>query len=111
MSRNIILGIWIDEILKYNAHCEYVQKKLSIGLFAVRQLKILPKFLLKTIYYSVFDSHINYSLIAWGGTYKYLLNPIIILQKMAIRIVCNKTYNYPTQELFKELKILNFGNL
>ena len=53
----------------------------------------------------------NYGIIIWGGTYKYLLSPIMIQQKKAIRIISNKPYNYPTENLFRSLKILTFENL
>ena len=34
------------------------------------------------------------------------MNPILLLQKKAIRIICNKGYRDHTSELFKEEKIL-----
>ena len=84
MEHTKFLGSWLDDKLNWKKHCENVQAKLSGGLFAMRKLKGLPKFLLKTVYYSLFDCHINYGIL-WGGTFKYLLNPIIVQQKKAIR--------------------------
>ena len=86
-------------------------KKLSSSLFALRKLSVLPQFLLRTIYYSIFDCHINYGLLLWGGTYTYLVKPLCIQQKKALRILCKKPYNFPSNELFKNQKILNLTRL
>ena len=67
--------------------------------------------MLRTIYYSIFDCHINYGLLLWGGTYQYLLRPIIVQQKKALRILCKKPYNYPSNDLFKCQKILTLSKL
>ena len=50
-------------------------------------------------------------IISLGGTFDYLLKPIKIQQKKAIRILCGKPYNYPTKDLFTEQKILSFEKL
>ena len=42
---------------------------------------------------------------------RYLLNPIYIKQKAAVRIVCNAKYNAHTEPLFKSTKILPLSKL
>ena len=49
--------------------------------------------------------------LAWGGTYKANLQRIVILQKRALRIVNNSTYDANTSPIFKELKLLKFHDI
>ena len=106
------LGIYIDEKLNWKYQVNYIHSQVCSGLYALRRLKLLlPKFLLKTIYFSLIESHLTYGLSVWGGAYASYLKPLYVLQKKSIRVICNKPYNYPTADLFKELKILNLSKL
>ena len=76
------LGIIIDDKLTWNKHIEHVHKKVSSGLYAIRMLKkLLPSLTLRTLYFSLINCHLIYGANLWGNTYKYLINPIVILQK------------------------------
>ena len=46
-----------------------------------------------------------------GGTYQTHLIRLVLLQKKAIRIVCNKPYIYPTNELFYNNRILKVPDI
>ncbi len=43
-------------------------------------------YILKTLYFSLVESYINYGLVAWGNSVH--INKVFKLQKRAIRIVC-----------------------
>ena len=49
--------------------------------------------------------------LACGDTYKANLQRIVILQKLALRIVNNSTYDANTSPIFKELKLLKFHDI
>ena len=57
------------------------------------------------------SSHLYYCNLAWGGTFKANLQRIVILQKRALRIVNNSTYDANTSPIFKELKLLKFHDI
>lgn len=61
---------------------------------------------LKSIYYSLFHSHLIYGISVWGLASVSLTNKIFQLQKKAVRIVSKSDYLAHTNPLFKELKIL-----
>ena len=75
------LGIKIDENLKWRHHINEVSSKLVMAnaiLFKIRNY-LNPK-ILRSIYFAIFESHLNYSFIVWAqnpGSIKRL----IILQK------------------------------
>ena len=66
---------------------------------------------MKTVYYSLFHSKLQYCISSWGGCSENNKNPIFILQKRAIRLVCSKPYQEPTQPLFIDTKILKLSDL
>ena len=103
------LGIIVDGKLNWKHHIDYVIKKMNSGVYALRKLKLLlPRWVLRTLYFSLIESHLSYGLTVWGGTFPSYTKPLKIIQKKCIRVISNKPYNYPTADLFKELNILNF---
>ena len=55
--------------------------------------------------------YISYCLEIWGNTYKSNVNPLYIIQKKAIRIICNVDSRTHTLELFYKLGILKLFDL
>ena len=106
------LGIILDQDLNWKPHCEYIKKKLNSNLFSLKRLKnILSSGVLKTIYHSIIECHLTYGIQSWGSTFKYVLKPLQVVQKKALRCIYKKPYNHPTAELFKTNCILTFDNL
>ena len=60
-----------------------------------------PKRILRIIYMSLIYSYINYCNLIWGGAYKNNIDPLIKLQKKALRIVNNSTYFEHTEPIFR----------
>jgi hypothetical protein len=55
--------------------------------------------------------HIDYCISIWGGATPELTKPFFTLQKKAIRLVTQSTYNAHTDPLFHELNTLNTQDL
>ena len=106
------MGIQIDPKLNFKYHLSLLNTKLSKALYFLRQAKFLLSTKgLKSIYYSLFHSHLVYCNIIWSSAKANILNPIFIKQKAAVRIVCNAKYNSHTEPLFKTAKILPLPKL
>ena len=101
-----MLGFFLDEWLKLNYHSEILSKKLSKATFALNRNKhFLPTKIMKMLYYSLFDCHLNYcSIILSAASYAVLIRPIL-LQKRAVRIVKCADFPAHTADIFKELNI------
>ena len=56
-------------------------------------------------------SHISYASVITTSAQKGTWKPIQKLQDKAVRIICNKPYNFPTESLYKKLKILKTEDL
>ena len=64
--------------------------------------------ILKSIYYALFESHINYACIIWGQNIS-TINRLYILQKKALRIINFKERNAHSSPLFHYSKIINIA--
>jgi hypothetical protein len=107
-----LLGVYLDENLSFNHHCNHVSSKLAQSSYIINKVKnMLPRPALKTLYYSLFHSHLLYCLPLYSCTSGKNLNRIKIIQKKAIRSICNVKYNEHTEPLFNQLNILPFEKL
>ena len=76
------LGVVIDKHISWEYHTEVLSNKISKYCGVISRLKnYLPLFILRTMYFSMVHSHLNYGLLAWG----FGSNRIIKLQKRCVR--------------------------
>ena len=107
-----LLGILIDENLNYKDHFKYLHGRVTKAVFSLRIMRhLLDKRHLKLLYNAYLKSAIEYGSILFTKVTKATMKPIIILQKKAIRIICNAGYRDSTAPLFKIEKILPFENI
>ena len=106
------LGIILQDDLSWDKYLSNLVKKLSraIGLLA-KIRHYVPKYLLRTIYYSLFNSHLIYACEIWGQNQNNVFfRKISELQKKSLRLINFKCYNAPTDPLFKDNKILKISD-
>ena len=48
---------------------------------------VIPSELYKSLYVTLFESHLSYGITAWGGISKNLLEPLFITHKKCIRVM------------------------
>ena len=106
------LGHHLDENLTWNYHVNHVHKKLVSANFALSRSKaFLPARVLKTIYRSLFESHLHFGSIVWGCARSQSLHKLEVQQKKAIRHIKNLRYNAHTGDHFKQLEYLQIRDL
>ena len=64
-----------------------------------------------TLYNSIFRSHMEFGILAWGGVAQNKLKKITNLQKKCVRNVANKLFRSHTDPIFSSLGILKFKDL
>ena len=102
-------GVIIDKKLTWKEHISYLSSKISRGIgMIIKVKKRLNKDSLVTLYYSFIYPYRTYCNHVWGTACITQLNKISILQKKAIRIICNVNRRTPTDPLFRDLKIIPF---
>ena len=109
-SRKIkYLGLILDNKLSWKFHIIELSKKLSraIGmLYKIR--KFCTPSTLRSLYFSLFNSHLSYGLAVWGNANAADKNKIIVLQKRALRAISDKTEDF--DKLLYDLKILSIDD-
>ena len=105
------VGHVLDDKLSWDGHIEHIAKKLASANFGINSSKnFLPPQIRRTLYYSLFDSHLNFGNILWGCTKNKNLKRIETLQKRCIRNVSLESYKAHSEPLFKSLNILKFSD-
>ena len=105
------VGHVIDDKLSWEGHIQHITKKLASANFGINSSKrFLPLKIRKTLYHSLFESHLNFGVLLWGCAQNKFLNKISILQKKCIRNVALKKFRAHTEPIFKSLKILKFND-
>ena len=106
------LGVNIDSGFIWDKHINTVKRKLYnvIGMLYRIKDKVETETLI-TIYNTLMLPHLSYCCEIWGNTFVSRLHDIIILQKRAIRLICNVDCRAHTSPLFKKYRILKFYDL
>jgi hypothetical protein len=105
-----LLGFYLDSTLNWCHHISSVCSKISQILYALRKLKPMVDLgVLRTVYFSLLQCHINYGIILWGHSSG--VKDILLLQKKAVRVMMGRSRLDHCKPLFKELKIMTVYNL
>ena len=111
-SSTKFLGVIIDKCLTFQEHILYIKGKLARGLGILYRCKrCFNKKTMLTLYNSLVYPYLTYCITVWGNTYDLYLNPIISLQKRAIRLIANVKKSESTDIYFRQLKILKFRQI
>ena len=106
------LGVYFDPQLNFKFHIQTIVKKISKMLYSYRQTKqVLTWNAKKSLYYATIHSHLIFGIHIWSCTSDSSLTPLILKQKMSIRILYNASYNAHTEPLFKASGILPLNML
>ena len=106
------LGLLVDEDLKFKSHINKVSGVISRNLGIISRARyLLNRKLLILLYNSLVLPYLSYCLIIWGSNYESNLNPIVIAQKRAIRLIAGVGRLSHTSPLFRELKLLKVPDL
>ncbi len=104
------LGIHLDEHLTWDCHTSYICKRISQSLYIINRVKhFLPYRALRTLYFSLVHSYINYGFQIWGNSQH--IGKLFLLQKRAIRTINKSPYRSHTEPLFKSSMVLKVEDL
>ena len=102
------LGIKINENFNWKQNIHDIAIKLNRANTLLSIIRnYVNKHSLRTIYFAIFDSHINYVNLIWGQNL-HSLSRIIILQKKALRIMNFQSRDSRSSPLFRSNHILKY---
>ena len=65
----------------------------------------------KTVYYALCQSILNYCITVWGGCPKTTLLPLERAQRAVLKVMTSKPFRYPTAALYAECQVLTVRQL
>ena len=104
------LGVKIDGNLSWKSHIDYLSVKLNranVLLFKIRNFFNSP--ILRTIYFAIFESHLNYCCLVWSQNCN-AIKRLVILQEKPFRIINFQPCNSHSGPRFKRSFILKFSD-
>lgn len=102
------LGVLIDENMSWKPQISFITSKIAknIGIMGKNRY-LLNSTVSLNLYYSMIYPFISYCNIAWASTHPTKLEPILCLQKRAVRIITLSAPRSHSLPLFRKLGILN----
>ena len=106
------VGHYLDEYLSWDSHIKHVIGKLSSANYAISRSKnFLPLNIRKTLYNSMFKSHLEFGILAFGCAPQYKLKKVCTQQKKCIRHIANVSSRAHSDPLFHKLSIMKFDDV
>ena len=103
------LGVLIDNKLKWTNQIDAINLKLSKGNGLLAKVRhYVPSSVLRSLYFSFINPHIDYNLLNWSMAASTNLKSIENNVKKAVRIISFEDRYSPSTPLFKKLNILPF---
>ena len=101
------LGMIIDDNLAMTSHKKQVCNRLRKANGALSLVRhYVPYPVLRSIYFALFQPHIQYGLQIWGQNL-LRVSRVARLQKIAVRMITFSDYNTPSKPLFTRTNILS----
>lgn len=105
-----LLGVRIDQSLRWKPHIEALVSRLSSSLFVLRRLRTyLADRDLIAAYYGIIHSHLTYAVTIWGNSVHS--NIVFRLQKRAVRIIARIGVRDSCREAFVHFRIMTLPSL
>ena len=99
-----LVGLTIDQNLNFSEHISHVRTKVNAALSMIsRSKRHLPQDVRKLLFNALIQSQLQYAISIWGGTSKTILDPLIKLQKKALRIVAKAKWISHCDPLWKKV--------
>lgn len=106
------LGLEIDRALTWKEQVAKITKKIAAPIGVLKRLSYcVPKRFLRSLYFSLIHSHIQYLNIIWGSACKNVLRPLEILQNKAIKNLYALDRMYPTLLLYRNFNIPSVSDI
>ena len=108
------LGFLIDENLSWKNHSSAIAEKLSRGLGVMRRIKnLVPKKILKMIYFSIFYPYISYGCSIWASNFVTCFKRVQKLQNRAVKLLSefDDSDEVPAHEHFKKNKLMDVSQI
>lgn len=106
------LGVILDDRLNWSHHLQVLSGRIRKLMIVFRKLRHVAEWsFLKTIYYSLCQSIIDYCIPVWGGSAKTKMLSIERAQRAVLKVITYRPIIYPTTQLYTDCKVLTVRQL
>ena len=96
------LGVIMDDKLNWDYQIKHLEDKMLSNIVLIKRVrKFLPEKHLKTIYHSLFLSHLTYGITCWGGAYSSKFQKLFNIQKRCLRILFGEIPSFDHEEYYQ----------
>ena len=107
-----ILAFTLISKLSWKIHIEKLTCKSSKVCGMIYILRhYVPLSTLKLLYYAMFHSHLQYSLLNWGRACKSHYHKLVILQNSILRACLFRPLHHPTNSLYSDCSVLKLEDM
>ena len=106
------LGVFIDDKLTWSNHIAYLENKLSRSVrlfYRIRQYS--SDSALKSLYFILVDSHLQFVIVVWGGVGITTLNQLNVLHNKIIRAMAHSSFRTKITWLYKKLNLVKLDDI
>lgn len=108
VNENKFLGVIIDSKLSWIAHVRHIKTKISKSRSIINKVRLyLDENALRTLYCSLVLPYFMYCVEVWGNSYQCTINPLVTLQKRAVRIIHKVGFLEHTHNVYSVKTIKN----
>ena len=106
------LGIVFDSDMSWKTQCMNVTLKISKAIGILFKMKnYINVTILRSIYFAIVHSHLNYGLLSWGAAINQYIAPIQVKQNLFLRVMYKLPPLYNTNRLYHNNKLLRINEL
>ena len=106
------LGLIIDSDLTWKQHAQCVSDRIAKGVALIKKCShFMPSECLIQMYYAFIYCYLYYGIEFWGVACKKYLNPILVLQKRAIRLIAHASTDEHCLPIASTLGILMLDDI
>lgn len=106
VSSIMYLGVKIDENLNWKEHAATTAMRIRRTGYIFRELRnFLDLKTIRSVYFALTHSILQYAIAAWGATYPTYLIPVKSAIQIVLRIALKKHYRYHSEFLYQELNV------
>ena len=107
-----LVGIHLDDSLSWKYHVDHVRKKILGVLHMMKKSKnYIPAAMKKMIFCSLIQSQLSYCISIYGGAAKSTIDPLVKIQKRALRLVNEAHSSKHTDHMFAAAGCLKFQDM
>lgn len=106
------LGVIIDNKLRWADHINYLNIKIRRLMHFFRRFsEYLTTIEIRTVYCAYVQSLLEGGILAWGGCYRTILEPLLTTQKAIIKVALKLQMRFPSEQTYEEINVLDVRQL